>query len=428
VLRGALGSGAIKGANFALTSATSILLARTLGPSGYGQYAFAISVALFLAIPSQMGVSTLVLRETGALASKKDWAPVAALVSSSTRLVLKICLLLAGPAAFLVIVVWGGAPTTERSTLLWALAIVPLVALITVLAAVARGLQHLLAGQLPEFVLRPALVLGSLALFSVLVATPSAATAMALNALGTVGALLLTAYGLRVILKRRGSFAGRLWRKGDPLRLRTVGPLAILSSVQVIFSQTDIFALRWLGTVEEVGQYRVAVQGAAVVAFALNALNLYASPMMPKLLAGRQQLELQRLVTKVSWMALVAALLVAMPFLLLAESIIGVVVGADFIGGALAMQVLVGAQLVNSAAGPVDHLLTMSGHERVAIKLFATAFLINVAMSVILIPQLGMLGAAIGTSLGIVYWNGAAQYRAKQATGIASGTVRAWWT
>ena len=50
-----------------------------------------------------------------------------------------------------------------RETLPWALALVPLMALVAIRSASLRGLRHVLAGIFPEQVLRPALFAGLLA-------------------------------------------------------------------------------------------------------------------------------------------------------------------------------------------------------------------------------------------------------------------------
>ena len=56
-----------------LTALVAVFLARLLGPAGYGVYAFAFSLITVLAIPSQLGLPQLVVRETARSQVNGDW-------------------------------------------------------------------------------------------------------------------------------------------------------------------------------------------------------------------------------------------------------------------------------------------------------------------------------------------------------------------
>ena len=59
VALGAAGSGLVKVANSFLGIAVAIVLARTLGPEGFGTYASVFALVSTLAIPAQFGVLSL---------------------------------------------------------------------------------------------------------------------------------------------------------------------------------------------------------------------------------------------------------------------------------------------------------------------------------------------------------------------------------
>ena len=73
LLRGGIGSLAVKATNAVLGFALAIVLARALGPEGYGVYSFALAIVMLAAIPAQVGVPQLVVRETAKAQAKEDW-------------------------------------------------------------------------------------------------------------------------------------------------------------------------------------------------------------------------------------------------------------------------------------------------------------------------------------------------------------------
>jgi len=57
--------------------------------------------------------------------------------------------------------------------------------------------------------------------------------------------------------------------------------------------------------------------------------------------------------------------------------------------------------LARAAVGPVDRLLTMLGEQRICALIYAGAFALNLVLCVLLIPRLGMEGAAISTATAL---------------------------
>jgi len=86
--RGGVGSLALKLLHAGLTLTVSVLLARFLGPVEYGIYAFAFAAVTLLAIPVQMGLPLLVVRETAAGRAREDPGLVNGIWRWSARIVL----------------------------------------------------------------------------------------------------------------------------------------------------------------------------------------------------------------------------------------------------------------------------------------------------------------------------------------------------
>jgi O-antigen/teichoic acid export membrane protein len=83
--------------------------------------------------------------------------------------------------------------------------------------------------------------------------------------------------------------------------------------------------------------------------------------------------------------------------------------GPEFVEGALALQVLAGAQTVNVMFGPVGTALIMVGRERIVLWIEVAASGLAIILALALIPEMGLLGAAIGFAAGTVLRNAAAR-------------------
>jgi O-antigen/teichoic acid export membrane protein len=79
--------------------------------------------------------------------------------------------------------------------------------------------------------------------------------------------------------------------------------------------------------------------------------------------------------------------------------------GEEYKVGAMEMIVLAAGQLVNSLCGPNMTILTMTGKERNAQSIMMVAAGANVVLNFTLIPNYGIMGAAIATSVSMAIWN-----------------------
>ncbi|MCY1454135.1 hypothetical protein D9M71_711770 [compost metagenome] len=97
---------------------------------------------------------------------------------------------------------------------------------------------------------------------------------------------------------------------------------------------------------------------------------------------------------------LLAAVPIVIFMLTFSEWLLGLF-GDEFTTAAPALRIMAIGQFINIAAGSVDHLLIMTGHEKqVRTQTMFGAFL-AIALGILLIPSMGMNGAAISTAVAI---------------------------
>lgn len=421
LVRGVLGSGGLKAVNTLIGFALTIYLARILGPQGYGVYAFALSLVMLLAIPAHMGLPTLVVREVAKYQFQERWGLMRGLLCRAKQTVFLVSLVLGTAAAGTAWLAFGQAEAIKLETFLWAVLLVPLIALSNLFGAVLRGLRRVVQGHLAEMCLRPGfhlLVVVAVALGGTL----SPQTAMALHVLAAGLALLI---GIVLLLRalpadirvNAPSYDTAAW-------VRSLLPLSFLAGAQVINTQTDIVMLGVFTTSQDVGIYRVAVQGAHLAVFSLAAINMSIAPYISRLHASGDAVRLQRMATWSARVVLLVAVPVVSVFILFGGPILAFVFGNDYRDGHFALAILCAGQLVNAGMGSVGLLLNMTGHEWVTAKGFAAAAVANIGLNLALIPFWGMNGAAVATAVTLATWNALLCWQVWRKLGIISTAIQ----
>lgn len=395
---------------------TSVLLARTLGADGYGTYVYATAWASLLAIPSMFGLDTLLTRDIASYSALGRWSLAKGLLRYAFSLGFGASLLAAGCAALVAFALL--APGDPRLVpLLVGMALIPLLAMTRLAEAAVRGFHHLVVGQFPEYLLKPALLIGLLLLVFLGLERRSASIAVLVN-VGAAGVALLV--GLWILRERIPGDVGAAHRSMEASRwLASALPLFLIGSVRVINSETDVIMLGTLTGPAAAGVYRVAGRGADLISFVLAAVNFAVAPTFASLHARGEVARLQQLVTRSAQFVLAFSLPVAVLLVVFGKQFMGLF-GGEFVSGAPVLIVLSVGQLLNAAAGSVGLALMMTGHERSAAAGLSVAAVVNVILNAVLIPLYGAIGAAIATATSTVIWNAILIVEVYRRLGIAS--------
>lgn len=420
LLRGSLASIILKVFYTVATLATAIVLARILGPEGYGIYAYAFALITLFSIPAQFGLPTLLVRNIATYQVREQWGLMRGILLRANQAVLLLSLALVFVSGIAAWAFAGNFDTEQLTTFAWALVLLPLIALGNLRGAALRGLRRVIEGQLPEQLVRPGLFL----VFVVAIPwlgvderlTPS--SAMALHAAAGFTAFAVGAWVLVRALPVQTKAVAAEYDTGT--WMRSVLPLSFLAGMQTVNNQTDIVMLGIFASAADVGVYRVAVQGAHLVMFTLAAINMVLGPNVARLYTAGDHERLQRTVTWSARVILLTALPVAGAFILFGKPVLAMVFGEEYVRGHTALAILCLGQLINAGAGSVGLLLNMTGYERDTAVGVGIAAVCNVILNLALIPVFGMEGAAAATAISLAVWNVILVRRAFQRTGIVS--------
>lgn len=424
LLRGSLGSIAIKVGNIALGLLLSVVLARSLGADGYGTYAFALAIVSLLAVPAQVGIPQVVVRETAAAKSVQAWGSVLGLWRWAAQAVgLFSTVVLVGGLA----VVWISPVVTDptrRATILLALPLVPLIALANLRGAALRGLGRVVLGQVPESILRPALLIAVIGVGTLLVPSGELTPefAMAGN-VGAVGVAFLSGTWLLWKIRPDSVKATSATQYKKRYWWRAAWPMALAGGLHLVNSQLDIVVLGLFRSSSEVGVYRVAVQGASFVGFGMAAVNQVMMPHFSHLHASGQEQRLESLVIRSAQAMFAIAIVPVVVFLLFGGTLLATVFGEAFSTGKTALVTLSIGQLISAGIGSVGLLLNMTGNERESLRGVAYAAVGNLILNFVLVPPLGLFGAAASTAITLTLSNILFARAVRSNLGIASGIL-----
>jgi O-antigen/teichoic acid export membrane protein len=382
---------------------TSIILARFLGPTSFGQYSFIMSLIMVLCLPLDQGMRQLITRETAKYQHEGNWSLLRGLFRSTQLWILFGILVIFSVVSVAAVVNADWRLDDRWTLLLLVLPAIPLFAYSAHRSAGLRGLGFVVQAQVPE------LLVGPLSLLLIFIALSL------LNMLSTATALMTqVAAGLTGLI-----FANWLYKRNWPKNAQKCQPVyrhrdwlmawipfTLLTAASLLNTQIGILLLGWLGTNNEVAALRVADQGARVVSISLTIVNMVISPQITRAYHDGNMDRLQKLSRQSARAALMFALPVALPMIFFGDEVISLLFGGAYSELTVApLAVLAAAQLFNVAFGPVGMFLVMSGFERDTLKGQVIALCVNAILAILLVPRLGAEGAAYASAAGIITWN-----------------------
>jgi O-antigen/teichoic acid export membrane protein len=197
-------------------------------------------------------------------------------------------------------------------------------------------------------------------------------------------------------------------------------PRSIASVSQILLQRADIIIVGALISPSAAAVYTAATRFVAFGKFGVQALQQVLQPQFTHLLATQQH-EVLRDVFKISsaW-----SVLLAWPIYLAigcAPAVYLSVFGASFVGaGTMTVVVMMLGMLVAIYSGPVDTLLLMSGRSTTSLINSLTALAIDIGLCFLLIPRLGISGAAFAWALAVTVRAGLAYFQVRRSQKISA--------
>ena len=180
-----------------------------------------------------------------------------------------------------------------------------------------------------------------------------------------------------------------------------------MSALDFLVSQADKILLGFYLDARQLGIYVLASTLVAFMPVILQSINQMFAPAIAELHAQAQHEVLGKLFRTLTKWVLGATLPAALVAIVFAPPLMRIF-GADFEPGWPVLVIGVLGQIVNCGVGSVGYLLLMSGNQNRLMRIQFISAALSIALSLMLIPLFGMVGAALSAAainIGSNVWN-----------------------
>jgi O-antigen/teichoic acid export membrane protein len=276
----------------------------------------------------------------------------------------------------------------------------PFYSLMQMQDGIARSYDWIDLALLPPYIVRHLLMLVLVLAAFLLSFSTTAQTAVTAVAIS----FALTVVGQTVLLNRRlarivepgpRAYETRTWFK---ISL----PILMVEGFYVLLTSTDILVLQQFREPGDVAIYYAAAKTLTLIAFVHFAVSAAVAHRFSEYHVGDNRQDLERILhDSIRWTfwgslaACVVILAMGQPLLWL--------FGPQFTGGFHLMWILAAGLMARASVGPIERLLNMLGEQHACAAVYAGAFALNLVLCIVLVPRIGVEGAAVSTATALIF-------------------------
>ena len=377
----------------------TLLLARWVGSEFLGIYSLANSVRLISEVFGKMGMEIGVMRFVSLLNPDIEKKKIQRLIGSAVKMTMAFSVvIMAGllvSSGFIVTHILKGPPLLKIVLMVFAIAI-PFNAITLVVAFATQGFKRLKYKIFITQFLNPTILLVVMIISFWFISVEVALMAPMLVS-SIIGFIVMFA----VLKKLTGVKNQQLLKAPFDRELLVFSyPLMFVTILLTLMHWMDILMLGAFTNASTVGLYHPAARTAGLLqALLASFLSIY-SPMIAQFHAKSDQKNMSGSYKLVSRWLLTFSIPVALIFLVYPQKVM-LLFGAEYLPSANVLIVLTAATFIHAILGAAQSTLSMTGHTRLLLWNAIGAFIINIILNIILIPNYGMIGAAWATLISL---------------------------
>jgi O-antigen/teichoic acid export membrane protein len=382
-----------------------VMLARCMGPSHYGDYTVIMTTLNLILVFSVFGFDSSILRFIPSYISRKEYAYANGFVKFSYQ-VITVLSLACSIGLFIFLLSKSKKFNISFSEgFFWGVILIPFLAFMYQANAVLRSLNKIKTSLLSVYFLSPVLI-GLTCLYYYSSHNRLTVDAAMFINLGCSAAICIFINRRAGKVLKEQSYADQnLYERKKWLSVSSI--LFLTTALDLLLRQSDILMVSYFLGNTKAGYYAVSAKLALLASLGLSVADYVFMPKIAALFESRQLMKLQQFIRNSSLQILSITLPISFILFVGGKWILGFF-GEAFHVSYLPLVILLCGQIINAMTGMVSGLMTMTGYQKTFFTFYFLAFLIQFFLNIILIPSIGITGAAIGSSLAMIFLNLAA--------------------
>ena len=378
-----------------------IVLARSLGVVGFGEYSLAIAWLQVLTVAGKLGLDNTSLRYVAEYVTRNETGKLRGFLHASTRASLLASTTVASLVIALVFLFRTAIGESLSGCLIVAALMIPLVSLRQIQEASLRGVGRLFESQISTVVWPVLLSLLATVAWQTSSSGISSLTAAILHLIAVVTVSIMVYQ-----FQRQHAASGDPVSVSDSCRQQwknTAMAFLFAEGLIALKSRACVAMAGMLLDRESVGLYGAMEKFADVSVLASQSLGLIIAPQFASLYAAGRYPEMRRLMRQGQFLGLAFTLPVALGVAIFGEYLF-VLLGPGYRAGWSVLMTLLASACIAAFSGPAAYVLQMTGRERTMLVITAASAATNILLSLLLMPAYGIMGLGISQMATSLVW------------------------
>jgi len=181
-------------------------------------------------------------------------------------------------------------------------------------------------------------------------------------------------------------------------------PLYFSGFALIVLGGTDTLLLGYFSDEVNVAKYNISLKFAVLVALGVSAVNSVAAPKIAQYHSEENSKSLVEISKQSAAISFTISILIAIPMSVFGKNILGLY-GASFESSLSILLVLMAGYSINAFSGSAGTILMMTDQQNRYKSIMLITALLNVFLSMLLIPMYDALGAALAMAISMAFWN-----------------------
>lgn len=380
---------------------TNLFVARILGASEFGVYSLAYATLMLLTVLGTLGGRGTIIRNISRYIAVQDHNRLKGLLIYCNAVGLSTSLVILGLGLLVTNFCSHYYDHSLISAMQVMLLFLPFSTLLLIRQFVARGFKMIFAALAPESLIRPTLFLAVLFWASIKHNIQASDVLWILGLTTVVSCILGYVLSYRPIAElirgRKPIFEWAEWIRSSLM--------VILSSFgQSLSQRMDLYIIALFLPMNQVGYYSVARKITMTLSIIDNGVRVWAAPHISTLNAQGRLQPLQIFLKRVIRITSGAVAMLVMIIIIFAKPILGIF-GQEYTIAASVLIVLVLAEMIHIAFGMGGTVMLMTSLERPFMFITLGNALFSAIVLFLLVPQFGLMGAAVAFLLSVILLN-----------------------